>query len=99
MIARIVELSLIQRVMVCILGFLFFFGGLYAFHILYIVAYPDPSAPMVELITQQPGWAAEEVERQDTIPIEFALNGMPALTHIRSLANFGLNDIKISFDF
>ena len=99
MIARIVELSLIQRVMVCILGFLLFFGGLYAFHTLDIVAYPDPSAPMVELITQQPGWSAEEVERQITIPIEVALNGMPGLTDIRSLSIFGLSDIKIYFDF
>jgi heavy metal efflux system protein len=99
MIARIVELSLIQRVMVCILGFLLFFGGLYAFHTLDIIAYPDPSAPMVELITQQPGWSAEEVERQITIPIEVALNGMPGLTDIRSLSIFGLSDIKIYFDF
>ena len=72
MIARIVELSLVHRVMVCILGFLLFFGGLYAFHTLDIVAYPDPSPPMIELITQQPGWSAEEVERQITIPIEVA---------------------------
>jgi heavy metal efflux system protein len=99
MIARIVELSLIQRVIVCILGFLLFFGGLYAFHILDIVAYPDPSAPMVELITQQPGWSAEEIERQITTPIEVALNGMPGLTDIRSLSIFGLSDIKIYFDF
>ena len=99
MIARIVELSLIQRVMVCVLGFLLFFGGLYAFHTLDIVAYPDPSAPMVELITQQPGWSAEEIERQITIPIEVALNGMPGLTDIRSLSIFGLSDIKIYFDF
>jgi cobalt-zinc-cadmium resistance protein CzcA len=99
MIARIVELSLIQRVMVCILGFLLFFGGLYAFHTLDVIAYPDPSAPMVELITQQPGWSAEEVERQITIPIEVALNGMPSLTDIRSLSIFGLSDIKIYFDF
>jgi cobalt-zinc-cadmium resistance protein CzcA len=99
MIARIVELSLVQRVMVCSLGFLLFFGGLYAFRTLDIVAYPDPSAPMVELITQLPGWSAEEVERQITIPIEVALNGMPGLTDIRSLSIFGLSDIKIYFDF
>ena len=98
MIARIVELSLIQRVMVCILGFLLFFGGLYAFHTLDIVAYPDPSPPMIELITQQPGWSAEEVERQITVPIEVALNGMPGLTDIRSLSIFGLSDIKIYFN-
>ena len=99
MIARIVELSLLQRVMVCILGFFLFFGGLYAFHTLDVIAYPDPSAPMVELVTQQPGWSAEEVERQITIPIEVALNGMPGLTDVRSLSIFGLSDIKIYFDF
>ena len=99
MIARIVELSLVQRVMVCILGFVLLFGGLYAFHILDIVAYPDPSPPMVELITQYPGWSAEEIERQITIPIEVALNGMPGLTDVRSLSIFGLSDIKIYFDF
>ena len=99
MIARIVELSLVQRVMVCVLGFLLLFGGLYAFHLLDIVAYPDPSPPMVELITQQPGWSAEEIERQITIPIEVALNGTPGLTDVRSLSIFGLSDIKIYFDF
>ena len=99
MIARLVELSLIQRVLVCILGFLLFFGGLYAFHILDVVAYPDPSPPMIELITQQPGWSAEEIERQVTIPIEVALNGMPGLADVRSISIFGLSDIKIYFDF
>ena len=54
---------------------------------------------MVELITQYPGWSAEEIERQITIPIEVALNGMPGLTDIRSLSIFGLSDIKIYFDF
>lgn len=99
MIARIVELSLVQRFLVCTLGAVLLFGGLYAFHLLDIVAYPDPSPPMVELITQYPGWSAEEIERQITIPIEVALNGMPGLTDIRSLSIFGLSDIKVYFDF
>lgn len=99
MIARIVEISLVQRVLLCALGFSLLFGGLYAFHLLDIVAYPDPSPPMVELITQNPGWSAEEMERQITIPIEVALNGMPGLTDIRSLSIFGLSDIKVYFDF
>jgi cobalt-zinc-cadmium resistance protein CzcA len=99
MIARIVELSLVQRVLVCILGFCLLFGGLYAFHILDVIAYPDPSPPMVELITQYPGWSAEEIERQITIPIEVALNGMPGVSDVRSLSIFGLSDIKVYFDF
>lgn len=99
MIVRLVEFAFVQRVLVCVLGFVLFFGGLYAFHILDIVAYPDPSPPMVEVITQYPGWSAEEIERQITIPIEIMLNGMPGLTDIRSLSIFGLSNIKVYFDF
>ncbi len=99
MIARIVEISLVQRFLVCTLGFLLLFGGLYAFHLLDIVAYPDPSPPMVELIIQLPGYSAEEIERQITIPIEVALNGTPGLTDMRSLSIFGLSDVKVYFDF
>ncbi|MGH7410807.1 MAG: efflux RND transporter permease subunit, partial [Candidatus Methylomirabilis sp.] len=99
MIAWLVEFALVKRVFVCILGLALFFGGLYAFHILDIVAYPDPSPPMVEVITQYPGWSAEEIERQITIPIETALLGMPGLRDIRSLSIFGLSDIKFYFDF
>ena len=99
MIARLVEMSLVQRILLCALGFALLFGGLYSFHLLDIIAYPDPSPPMVELITQNPGWSAEEIERQITIPIEVALTGMPGLTDIRSLSIFGLSDIKVYFDF
>jgi len=99
MIARLVEMSLVQRILLCALGFSLLFGGLYSFHLLDIIAYPDPSPPMVELITQNPGWSAEEIERQITIPIEVALTGMPGLTDVRSLSIFGLSDIKVYFDF
>jgi len=99
MIPRIVEFALAQRFFVCVLGVMLLFGGLYAFHILDVVAYPDPSPPMVEVITQYPGWSAEEIERQITIPIEVTLTGMPGLTDIRSLSIFGLSDIKFYFDF
>jgi cobalt-zinc-cadmium resistance protein CzcA len=99
MIARIVEISLVQRFLLCALGFVLLFGGLYAFNLLDIVAYPDPSPPMVEIITQFPGWSAEEIERQITVPIEVALNGTVGLTAVRSLSIFGLSDIKVYFDF
>lgn len=99
MITRIVEISLVQRFLVCSFGLLLLFGGLYAFHLLDVIAYPDPSPPMVELITQYPGWSAEEIERQITVPIEVALTGMPRLTDVRSLSIFGLSDIKVYFDF
>src|SRR5437773_6166068 len=99
MIARIVELALAQRLLVLTLGIVLLFGGLYAFHVLDVVAYPDPSPPMIEVITQYPGWSAEEIERQITVPLETALNGMPGLTDLRSISIFGLSDIKAYFDF
>src|SRR5713226_1402193 len=99
MVSRIVEFSLSERLFVLTLGVVLLVGGLYAFHVLDVVAYPDPSPPMVEVITQNPGWSAEEIERQITIPLETALNGMPGLTDLRSLSIFGLSDIKVYFDF
>src|SRR5438093_12624581 len=99
MIARIVELALAQRLLVLTLGIVLLFGGLYAFHVLDVVAYPDPSPPKDEVITQYPGWSAEEFERLITIPLETALNGMPGLTDLRSISIFGLSDIKAYFDF
>src|SRR5437588_4693239 len=99
MITRVVEFALAQRLLVCCFGLALLVGGLYAFHTLDVVAYPDPSPPMVEVITQFPGLSAEEIERQIAIPVEVMLTGMPGLTDIRSLSIFGLNDIKIYFDF
>ena len=99
MIARLVELSLVQRALVCALGILLLFGGLYAFHILDVVAYPDPSPPFVEVISQKTGWSAEEMERIITIPIETALQGIPGLTNVRSLSLFGLSELKVYFEF
>jgi cobalt-zinc-cadmium resistance protein CzcA len=73
-------------------------GG-YAFTRLDIEAYPDPSPPMVEFITQNPSWSAEEMEQQVTIPLETGLNGTPQLDQIRSISIFGLSDVKMYFAF
>ncbi len=99
MLERLIGFSLTQRVFVCVMGLMLMFGGLYAFHVLDVVAYPDPSPPMIEVITQYPGWSAEQIERAITLPIEIALQGMPGLTDIRSLSIFGLSDIKVYFQF
>ena len=99
MIAYLVKLSLIQRALVCTLGVILLVGGLYAFHILDVVAYPDPAPPFVEIIAQKPGWSAEEIERLITIPIETGLQGIPNLTDTRSLSLFGLGEVKAYFEF
>src|SRR5262249_37537 len=64
-----------------------------------IEAYPDPSPPLVEVITQNPAWSAEEMERQITVPIETTLFGMPHLDYVRSISLFGLSDVKLYFDY
>jgi heavy metal efflux system protein len=99
MVPRIVEFALAQRALIFTFGLILLIGGLYAFHQLDVVAYPDPSPPMVEVITQNPSLSAEEIERQITLPIEFALAAMPGLTHIRSISLFGLSDVKFYFDY
>src|ERR1700691_5203809 len=74
-------------------------GGIYMFLRLDIEAYPDPSPPLVEVITQNPSWSAEEMERQVTVPIETVLFGIPKLTYVRSISIFGLSDVKLYFDY
>jgi cobalt-zinc-cadmium resistance protein CzcA len=74
-------------------------GGIYMFLKLDIEAYPDPSPPLVEFITQNPSWSAEEMERQVTVPVETALFGIPGLQYTRSISLFGLSDVKLYFDY
>jgi heavy metal efflux system protein len=73
--------------------------GVYAFSKLDIEAYPDPSPPLVEIITQNPSWSAEEMEQQVTVPVETTLNGTPHLDQVRSISIFGLSDVKLYFNF
>src|ERR1700689_2118648 len=74
-------------------------GGIVIFLQLDIEAYPDPSPPLVEVITQNPSWSAEEMERQVTVPIETVLFGIPHLEYVRSTTIFGLSDVKLYFDY
>ena len=74
-------------------------GGAYMFSRLDIEAYPDPSPPMVEVITQNPSWSAEEMERQVTVPVEGTLFGIPRLEVVRSTTIFGLSDVKLYFSY
>ena len=54
-----------------------------------VEAYPDPTPPLVEVITQNPGASPEEMERLIGIPLETALNGMPGLEDLRSTSIAG----------
>ena len=73
-------------------------AGVISFRRMPVDAYPDLSPPQVELITQWPGHAAEEVERLVTLPLELELNGVPRVTYMRSISLYGLSDIILTFD-
>jgi cobalt-zinc-cadmium resistance protein CzcA len=97
MVRRLVEASLRWQLLV-LAGAAGLAGlGLWSYANLDIEAYPDPVPPRIETLVQPAGWAAEEVERYATVPLEVALNGLPGLDHIRSISVFGLSDIKCYF--
>ena len=98
MIHRIVQFALQQRFLVLMLTVLIVVAGAWSFRQMPVDAYPDLSPPMVELITQWPGHAAEEVERLTTLPLELAMNGSPRLKVMRSISLYGLSDVRLTFD-
>jgi len=98
MIHRIVDFALRQRFVVLMVTVLIVFAGAYSFRQMPVDAYPDLSPPMVELVTQWPGHAAEEVERLTTLPLELAMNGTPHLKVMRSISLYGLSDVRLTFD-
>src|SRR3984893_14943188 len=98
MIRGLVDDALNNRFLVLALAVLLFTWGVISFHNLPIEAYPDVANNYVQVITQWPGRAAEEVEQQVTIPIETVMNGLPYLEHLRSTSLFGLSSVMIIFD-
>src|SRR5436189_172010 len=95
----IIAFSLKHRVLMMVLFVMTLGGGLIAFQQLNIEAYPDPTPPMVDVITQSPGLSAEEIERYITIPIETQTAAVKNLTSIRTISLYGLSDVKLQFTF
>src|SRR3984957_10872324 len=98
MIRRLVDFALNNRLLIAAIGILLFAWGVISFRNLPIEAYPDVANNYVQVITQWPGRAAEEVEQQVTIPIEIVMNGLPHLEHLRSTSLFGLSSVMLIFD-
>jgi len=98
MINALVDFALNNRFVILGLAIFLFIWGLVAFHNLPVEAYPDVANTWVQIITQWPGRAAEEVEQQVTIPIEIQMNGIPHLVHLRSVSLAGLSVVNLIFD-
>src|SRR5512138_2636003 len=99
MIARLVDFALRQRFLVVMAALAVMIWGVFAFRNLPIDAYPDLAPPHVEIISQWPGHAAEEVERLITIPIEVEMNGIPKLETLRSISLYGLSSVEMNFQY
>ncbi len=95
---KAIDLALNSKFMVIAVGLLLLVWGAISFHNLPVEAYPDVANNYVQIITQWPGRAAEEVEQQVTIPIEVQMNGIPHLEHLRSASLFGLSSVMLIFD-
>ena len=98
MIRALVDFALDNRFVVLGLAIFIFIWGVIAFHNLPVEAYPDVANTWVQIITQWPGRAAEEVEQQVTVPIEIQMNGIPHLVHLRSVSLAGLSVVNLIFD-
>ncbi|MGC2460500.1 MAG: CusA/CzcA family heavy metal efflux RND transporter [Steroidobacteraceae bacterium] len=95
----LVSFALRRRVLIVILLVLSLAGGVVSFMALNIEAYPDPVPPLVDIVTQNTGQSAEEIERYITIPIEVQMAGIPNVQAIRTISLFGLSDVKVQFTY
>src|SRR6476659_4791841 len=98
MIHKLVQVALRQRFLVLMLTVLLIIAGVVSFKRMPVDAYPDLAPPTVELITQWPGHAAEEVERLITLPLEVEMSGAPKMVVMRSISLYGLSDIRLTFE-
>jgi cobalt-zinc-cadmium resistance protein CzcA len=96
---RLVSFAVDRRFLMVGLFLAVIIGGLVAFQQLNIEAYPDPTPPMVDIVTQSPGLSAEEIERYITIPLETQVAGIKNLNVIRTISLYGLSDVKLQFSF
>jgi heavy metal efflux system protein len=98
MIRGVIDFALNNRWLVLGLSVLLFAWGIVSFHNLPVEAYPDVANNYVQVITQWPGRAAEEVEQQVTTPIEIQMAGIPHMSHLRSTSLAGLSSVTMIFD-
>src|SRR5690349_3020708 len=96
---RLVSFAVERRFLMVGLFAVIVIGGRIAFRQLNIEAYPDPTPPMVDVVTQSPGLSAEEIERYITIPIETQTAAIKKLSVIRTISLYGLSDVKLQFTF
>jgi heavy metal efflux system protein len=97
MIDRIIEYSLRNRLIIAIMALLVLGAGARSLTRLPIDAFPDVTPVLVQIFTESPGLAPEEVEKLVTYPVEVAMNGLPGIEQVRSVSMFGLSAVYVYF--
>jgi cobalt-zinc-cadmium resistance protein CzcA len=98
MLKKIIYLAIRRRGLMFVLFIFLSLAGYYSWTQLAIDAYPDIADTTVQIVTQVPGLAAEEIEQQITIPVERAMSGIPGVNVMRSKNTFGLSTVILVFD-
>lgn len=98
MLRGLVRFALRQRLLVLGVTAVLAVVGMLAFRDLPVEAFPDVEDVHVQIISQWPGHAAEEIERSVTLPIERQMNGLPQLANLRSTSMFGLSVVTLTFE-
>ena len=99
MVAQLIRWSVTNPLIVILATLALAGAGLHSFQNVNVEAYPDPAPAIVEIIAQNRGRSAEDMERLVTIPLEVALSGMPGLKNLRSKSLFGLTYINTQFEY
>ncbi len=98
MFEKLTDFALKNRLLILVLGVLTIVAGYYSYNKLPIDAFPDVSPNLVQVFTVTEGLAPEEIEKYVTYPVETAMNGLPGITKIRSVSNFGLSVVNVYFE-
>jgi heavy metal efflux system protein len=98
MIERLIEFSLRNRLLMFVLAILVMAGGIWTWRWLTVDAVPDVSPVLVQVFTVTEELAPTEIEKYVTYPVEVAMTGLPGITEIRSVSNFGLSVVSVYFE-
>lgn len=98
MLRSIISTALNHRIAVMACVVLLFVAGYFALTTLNIDAFPDTTPVQVQINTVAPSLVPEEVERLITFPVELSLGGMPGLSQLRSISQFGLSQVVVTFE-
>ena len=98
MLARLVEHSLKNRLLIVMLFVVIGCLGIWRLSILPVDAFPDTTPVQVQINTVAPSLNPEEIEQQITLPIELSIGGLPGLVNVRSVSKFGFSQVVATFD-